>query len=257
MSLCTDRTVVNEGPSEGTMHTLRCKRWSCEYCAPNNRKRVVRKARDGNPTVFLTLTWNANRPESPDAAARVLKNAWVNLRRRIERTFGQKKVPFICVFEKTKRGYPHMHILMRADFIPQEWLSNAMKELIDAPIVDIRKIKDRKMAYFYVTKYLGKDLAPFEGCKRWWRSHNYEIEKDPEYVPFLYGQGFQVVDISFHVLRKRILAGGYDIIAKSEGFLHYRRRCAGGFDPTYGGRLAYASPTPPAKAGGTWWLCNG
>lgn len=246
MSLCTDRSIVNEGPSEGTVATLRCKRWSCPDCAPRNRKLVVAKARDGNPTVFMTLTWNASRPEGPDEAARILKNAWVNLRRRIERTFGQKKIPFICVFEKTKRGFPHMHILMRAEYIPQDWISEAMAELIDAPIVDIRAIKSRKMAFFYVTKYLGKDLAPFQGCKRWWRSHNYEVEKDDPYVPFLFGAGFQLVDINWHVLNQKYSTEGYEVISRREGFLHFKRRCAGGFDPTYGGRSA--SPSRQAIA---------
>ena len=257
MSLCTERSVVNEGPSQGAVATLRCKRWSCPDCAPNNRKKVVAKARDGNPTVFMTLTWNASRPETPDQAARLLKNAWVNLRRRIDRTYGQKRIPFICVFEKTKRGFPHMHILMRADFIPQQWLSDAMRALIDAPIVDIRLIKSRKMAFFYVTKYLGKDLAPFEGCKRWWRSHNYEIEKEPEYVPFLYGSGFQVVEVNWHILKRRYLAGGFDLENERDGYFEFRRRSPGGFDPTYGGRLAVASPVPKPLGFGRWWLCNG
>lgn len=244
MSLCTDRTLVNEGPSEGEIATLKCKRWSCPNCQPMLRRRVIEKARDGNPTTFMTLTWNANRSETPDEAARVMKTAWVNLRRRIDRKFKIKNIPFIVVFEKTKSGYPHMHMLLRAPFIPQTWLSDQMRDLIDAPVVDIRAIKDRKHAFWYITKYLGKDLASFEGCKRWWRSHNYEIEKDPPYRPFLFGGRMEVVNINYYTMRDRLNGAGYEIVEESKGWAHFRRRVPGGFDPTYGGRVK-RRPVPP------------
>lgn len=223
MSLCTDRTTVNNGQVEGRIATLRCKRWACPECAPENRRRVICKARDGNPTVFLTLTWNANRRETPDEAARVMKRAWVNLRRRVARTWPGERCPFIVVFEKTKRGYPHMHILMRARFIPQSWISDQMKDLIDAPIVDVRSIKDRKMAFFYVTKYLGKDPSSFEGCKRWWRSHDYEVEVD-DYVAVLFGHSITVVNQSFHSVKADYHANRYlDVFEEGRGWLRWRQ----------------------------------
>ena len=231
MSLCTDRTIVNEGASEGTYSTLKCKRWSCDQCRPMLKQRVCRKARDGNPNIFMTLTWNTNRPETPDEAARVMKHAWVLLRRRIAKAFQLKNVPFIVVFERTKRGYPHMHMLLRSRYIKQQWLSDQMNEIMDAPIVDIRKIKDRKVAFYYVTKYIGKDLASFKGCKRWWRSHNYEEEKEEDFVRFMFGDGFQVVDISFEIMRRRILAQAMDIVEEREGFVHFVRRISGGYRP--------------------------
>lgn len=237
MSLCTDRTLVNENGAEGTYSTLKCKRWSCPHCSVSNRKRVVQKARDGNPTTFMTLTWNANRPETPDEAARAMKRAWVLLRQRIDRHFRVKNIPFIVVFERTKRGYPHMHILLRAPFMDQEWLSDQMKDLIDAPVVDIRAIKDRKHAFWYITKYLGKDLAAFEGCKRWWRSHNYECETEDPYRPFLFGARFEVININYHTMRARLAAGGYDIVEERRGWCHFTRRISGGWDPSYGGKV--------------------
>lgn len=246
MSFCTDRTIVNENQSEGVISTLKCKRWSCPECIALNRRKVIDRARDGNPDKFLTLTWNANRRETPDEAARVMKNAWVVLRRRIAKAYGVKNVPFIVVFERTKRGWPHMHILMRAPFMPQEWLSEQMADLIDAPIVDIRQIKSRKMAFWYITKYLGKDLASFKGCKRWWRSHNYEIEREPETSPLRFGTHIQIVDINYHTVKSRIDAAGYDIVAERRGWCHFRRSNPGGFDPTFGGTV-HREPVPVSK----------
>lgn len=242
MTLCTDRTIVNENPSEGTISTLKCKRWSCPECLNLNRRKVIDRARDGNPDKFLTLTWNSNRRETPDEAARVMKNAWVVLRRRIHKKYNVKNVPFIVVFERTKKGWPHMHILMRAPFMPQEWLSEQMADLIDAPIVDIRQIKSRKMAFWYITKYLGKDLASFKGCKRWWRSHNYECEREPEKVPLRFGAKIEIVDINYFTMKARIDNGGYNIVAERRGWCHYRRTNPGGFDPTFGGRVHRMQP---------------
>lgn len=231
MSLCTDRTIVNENSAEGTIATLKCKRWTCPHCIDLNRRKVIDKARDGNPDKFMTLTWNSNRRETPDEAARVMKTAWVNLRRRIEKKFAVKNVPFIVVFERTKRGYPHMHILMRAPFMSQDWLSEQMADLIDAPIVDIRAIKDRKHAFWYITKYLGKDLASFKGCKRWWRSHNYEIEKGDPLPKFMFAAQIQIVDVNYYTMRNRIACGGYEVVMERRGFCHYRRSKPGGYVP--------------------------
>lgn len=250
MSLCTDRTVVNENGSEGIYATLKCKRWSCPDCAGLNRRRVVEKARDGNPTTFMTLTWNANRPETPDEAARAMKRAWVLLRQRIDRKYQVKNIPFIVVFERTKKGWPHMHILLRAPFMDQEWLSDQMKDLIDAPVVDIRAIKSRTHAFWYVTKYLGKDLAAFEGCKRWWRSHNYEVEKDDPYRKPMFGIRSEVVNINYHTMRARLAAGAYDIVEERKGWCHFKRRISGGWVPRiFGSSASRTSPGKPPKGG--------
>ena len=231
MSLCTERTIVNEGASEGTYSTLKCKRWSCDECRPMLKQRVARKARDGNPNIFLTLTWNANRSETPDQAARVMKHAWVLLRRRIAKKFDIKNVPFIVVFERTKKGWPHMHLLLRSRYIKQAWLSEQMNEIMEAPIVDIRKIPNRNAVMFYITKYIGKDLAAFEGCKRWWRSHNYEEQTEDPFVRFMFGEKFEIVDISYNIMRQRIAAGSYNIIDEHRGFVHFTRRISGGYRP--------------------------
>jgi hypothetical protein len=223
MSLCTDRTVVNEGYAEGTISTLKCKRWSCDQCQPMLRREVIDHGRNGLPNKMLTLTWNAARTETPEEAARVLKNAWVNLRRRMERELSITKVPFLAVFERTKRGYPHLHILLRCDYVDQAWISEQMKDMIDAPIVDIRSIENKKHYFFYATKYIGKELTAFQGCKRWWRSHNYEIEKEERAPMLLFGDRLVVEPVDFYTAKSRILKGAYNVLNERRGWLHYER----------------------------------
>jgi hypothetical protein len=181
--LCSEAILINQGVAEGHATILRCKRWCCELCTPFNHRRVKRAARDGKPNTFLTLTVSPKRYSSPDAAARDLKNAWLNLRRRMQKSFAMERPPFIAIFERTKQGWPHLHILMRCRFISQRWYSANMGELIGAPIVDVRFIQDASRVAAYVAKYVSKAPEAFNHCKRWWRSKDYELEKQ-ECEPF-------------------------------------------------------------------------
>lgn len=181
--ICSEALLINQATYEGHASLLRCKRWSCELCNPYNHRRIKRAAREGQPTTFLTLTVNPARYETQDEAARDLKNAWLNLRRRMQKSFAMDRPPFIAIFERTKQGWPHLHILMRCRFISQRWFSAAMNELIGAPIVDVRFIQDTGRVAAYVAKYISKAPEAFAHCKRWWRSKDYQVEKE-EGEPF-------------------------------------------------------------------------
>jgi hypothetical protein len=65
---------------------------------------------------------------------------------------------YLRVLEVTKKGWPHWHFVARAGFIPQKWLSETWDELTGAKIVDIRRIKETSEVYWYVVKYLAKQL---------------------------------------------------------------------------------------------------
>lgn len=180
---CSEAILINQGALEGHATLLRCKRWCCELCQPFNHRRVKRAAREGAPTTFLTLTVNPKRYATPDEAAADLKNAWLNLRRRMQKSFAMDRPPFIAIFETTKAGWPHLHILMRCRFISQKWYSAQMRALIGAPIVDVRFIQDTGRVAAYVAKYVSKAPEAFAHCKRWWRSKDYQLEKE-EGEPF-------------------------------------------------------------------------
>ena len=186
MSLCGEHSLVNANNVEGVISSLKCKRWSCDECAQANRHRVMHHARCGRPNMFLTLTCDPKRHADPDSAAREMKRGLVALRRRIERRWKVKNIPFIVVYEKTKKGWPHMHLLLRAPFMHWKVLRAMWEDITGAFEVDVRFIKKASQVLFYVTKYIGKDLHAFAGCKRWWRSHNYEDlhEQPPERVRY-------------------------------------------------------------------------
>lgn len=171
--------------SKGDVHTMwrfRCKTWNCATCAEKNRKRLIAICKAGNPTMLLTLTTNPAMYFDYDAAACDLVDAWRRMRQQLKRHHGHRSIEFIAVFERTKAGWPHLHILIRGRFIPHAWIKNYMARRTNAPIVDIRKVHNATQAAIYIAKYIAKAPEKFEGCKRYWASHNYapkRIKKAP------------------------------------------------------------------------------
>lgn len=178
MFLCTPEITVKREGQENRARPVRCKRWSCEHCKETNRRKVIALAVKGKPTAMLTLTVSNKNYPSPHDAANDLKRGLVALRKRIARKFHGRKMSFLAVFERHKSGWPHLHLLIRAPFMPHKWLVECWKQITASYIVDIRPIDGDNQARFYVAKYLGKDLAPFEHCKRWWRSHDFNDKEE-------------------------------------------------------------------------------
>ena len=200
MPLCSDRTLVNANSAVGEIAALKCKRWSCENCNADNRWRVMQQAKRGAPDLFMTLSHIEGSKLTPDEAARDMKRGLVLLRRMIERRFGIKNIPFIVVFEKTKKGWPHMHLLLRGPYMHWQVLRGMWKQITGAFEVDVRRIPRKEQVLFYITKYLGKDLHAFAGCKRWWKSQNYLSEPDDRPLPEMFGAVRQIERQDFHTL---------------------------------------------------------
>ncbi|HVT26071.1 MAG TPA: hypothetical protein VHD95_15705 [Rhizomicrobium sp.] len=122
--------------------------------------------------------------------------------KRARRKFTKEPLEYLAIFEATKKGEPHLHILMRAPYIPQKWISQCMDELIEAPIVDIRRVGSAKNAAAYVAKYVGKGPKPFASLKRYWSSKNYQVDnKRPPKSDDPWGRGWRVWKEPLIVLR--------------------------------------------------------
>ena len=165
----------------------RCKCWSCEVCRRRNKVRLQHQAASGVPTTFLTLTSRLGSASSPDIAAQRLVVCWRLLRQQLIRDGLARHLSFIAVFERTKRGWPHLHILMRAPWLPHSRISELMAKWADSPIVDIRPVDDVARGARYVAKYLAKDPRGFLRCRRYWSSRDWIIDRS-EYDPKPRGQ---------------------------------------------------------------------
>ena len=174
--LCSEWSLVKANGLTCTVQPLRCRCWSCEECAPIRKRQLMAQAHAGHPDTFLTLTVNPKRGLGADDRAKSLAHAWRTLRKRAMRKYKLEALPFLAVFEKTKRGEPHLHILLRVKWLSQRWLSAQMRDLIDAPIVDIRRVTGTAKISAYISKYIGKDPQRFVGTKRYWSSRDYESQ---------------------------------------------------------------------------------
>ena len=66
------------------------------------------------------------------------------------------EVEYLRVTELTKKGWPHYHLLIRSDYIPQPVVKKEWQRLTGAPIVDLRQVDNKFRTYYYMVKYLTK-----------------------------------------------------------------------------------------------------
>lgn len=165
---------------------LRCRCWHCDECRPGRTRRLIEEAKTGLPTLFITLTSRRRADRTPAWAAQELVKCWRNLRRQYVRKHGKGSIPFLCVFEATKKGWPHLHIVARAPWVSQKWLSREMAKMHDSPIVDVRRVTGVSKVAHYISKYISKNPHRFEGVKRYWRSLDFLL-------PCLVPEPFQLV----------------------------------------------------------------
>jgi len=63
---------------------------------------------------------------------------------------------YIRVPENTKSGLRHDHILFRGSYIEQVWISKLWAGIHNAPIVDIRKVSNKRAMAGYLGHYMAK-----------------------------------------------------------------------------------------------------
>lgn len=209
--LCTPEVSVNVAAAHGEAAAIRCKRWSCPVCAEINRARVIAIARRSNPRALLTLTVSSADYPDPADAADALKRGLRLMRLRLKRHERLRNFQFLAVFEKHKSGHPHLHLLIKGDFLPWRILRTMWEQITGSFMVDIRRIKSTGMAALYCAKYIGKDLAAFPGCKRWWRSHGFEDEAPEDYQTEKASGQWSRLTVDFHWLAEIMTAAGWQV----------------------------------------------
>lgn len=174
---CGTRTIAIASGSEASAFPLRCRAWTCKECAPRRRRQLIRDAMDGAPNRFITLTVNPHCFSGPEERGQRLARAWRDYVREWRRKRPNGQLHYLVVVELTKRGEPHLHIIMRGDRVPQKELSAFMKQAMSAPVVDVRMIRDPGEVEKYVTKYISKRPIKLGTLKRYWRSLHYFTEE--------------------------------------------------------------------------------
>lgn len=113
-----------DGSKRMDMVHVRCKQWTCPYCAPANSrqwkdyilKRLSREDFRGVYWLFVTITANENaHKHSPAATLKNLQRGWNKLYHRFKTFNGHRAFDYVRVFEKHtkgKYGGYHMHLIM-------------------------------------------------------------------------------------------------------------------------------------------------
>jgi len=178
LTICREWTLVKKLDPFRYARPLYCRSWGCQHCAPGRKAQLLAKAASGAPERFVTLTCNPKVGSSPEERCLMLARAWRVVVQRLRRRFPGQAVQYLAVVEATKQGEPHLHILLRSPWIPQSFLSAAMAEIMDSPIVDIRKVRNQREVVRYVAKYITKAPHHFGTCKRYWCSKGWELDAD-------------------------------------------------------------------------------
>lgn len=185
---------------------MRCKMWSCEYCAAKNRliwrahiiDTINRLSSDDHETygamrdwTFITLT-SHRKMRGEQASLKCLREGWKKLYDRIRRKYGREhRVEYIRVWELHKDGTYHNHAIIGAH-IETRWLQDNAAECGMGYKTDAQNIvghPGRVAAYItkYMTKAIGeytKGLRRVQGSKAFSLSDKQETKYDWRYMGF-------------------------------------------------------------------------
>lgn len=169
---------------------IRCKRWGCRHCGERKVTHYGWKCEDARPNKLITLTVSNSLWDSPRAAYEGTKSKVTELAVKLRRKFGEFE--YFKVLEVTKAGWPHYHLIVRSEYIPQRTISAMWAQLTGATIVDVRRIKKHRDVYFYVVKYLAKQrYIPWTTRRVSW-SKNFFLP-----TKFDKGEGLKLADIGW------------------------------------------------------------
>jgi hypothetical protein len=205
------------------IYQANCKQWECIDCRPFMARKLRGKIMSGLPDKMLTLTSQTGLGDSRIERRKLMGVAFNVFIKRIKREFNLKALPFFVVVEETERGEPHFHVLLRAPFLRQAWLSAQWEELTGARIVDIRAVRDPKNATYYVSKYLSKKPARFGSTKRFWHSRDWKIASDEPVEPRkVFSEPKLLKHLSLVAYREALIGDGWQITSQQSTSLEAR-----------------------------------
>ena len=131
-----------------------CKRWNCPPCAREKIRDLATWTKLAAPNKLLTLTVDPALHDNPELAWLSTSPKVPELIRALRKRFGP--VEYLRVVEVTQKNWPHYHMMVRSDFLPQPVIKKLWDQLTGAKIVDIRVVNQFFNSFQYLVKYLTK-----------------------------------------------------------------------------------------------------
>lgn len=182
------------------------------------KRRLLRRLRQSSPNLFITLTTSTRTAPTPEEAFHRASHAFADLIRIWRRRFPGQPVEYFLVWERTKAGWPHAHVLLKAPLVSKHWLSTIWRQQSGSYIVDLQPVSSLAHAAGYLAKYLAKDPQTPPGCRRWRRSAAFfVVDKDnrPRILPA--GTTWHREPWSLDVQRWRWLKAGLQPLTELNG----------------------------------------
>lgn len=179
MATCGSWSVCRYDKASWTAFPLRCRRWDCPSCAPRQKRRFLKALSLTHVDALLTLTCNPQHYANPDAAFRHMSRQLPNLMKRLRRQLPRAGLQYVVIWESTKRGWPHAHVLLRGPYLPQRLVSHIWDSLAFSRIIDIRRVHRPEDVRSYVGKYLVKQPAVPPGYRRFRSSEDFWQTEPP------------------------------------------------------------------------------
>lgn len=202
---------------------ITCRSWDCASCAKTNKRRLLRRLRYAEPNLFVTLTTSERTAASPEEAFARANRALPVLFKRWRRRFPNDRLDYFLVWERTKRGWPHIHLLLVAPGVAKRWLSRQWLELTGCYIVDIQPVRSLTHAASYLAKYLTKDPQVPAGFRRWRRTAGFfNTAKEPPPNKLATRDGWKIMPGSVRSQALIWFNDGLAIFPKPDGMVEAR-----------------------------------
>ena len=171
---CIKGSIIGQNPETGRVIVvpLCCKSWTCPACAVRLKKVWARRLVESAPERFLTLTVDPKLHPDPHEARVAIQKAWTSFVahwRKGRKAKGNKhaipphELEYVYVWERHKSGFPHMHVLVRGQYIPQSYLKAWFVRGGVGEIVHIKAVDDPRAAGEEMLKYITKAADDVSG----------------------------------------------------------------------------------------------
>ena len=172
---CINGSIIGQDELTGRVIVVPCccKSWTCPACAQRLKRMWAKRAVLGEPDRFLTWTVDPKLHPDPHEARVAIQKAFTSFVahwRKGRAAKGDKhaipphELEYISVWERHKSGFPHLHALIRGDYIPQSYIRAWSIRSGCGSIVHIKAVENVHAAVSELLKYVtkaAKDVSEF------------------------------------------------------------------------------------------------